>query len=240
MSRGVFVTGTDTGVGKTVISGFLGRYLMEKGYNVITQKWAQSGGRGSYSDVAEHLRIMGKPRSAVKELLPRICCYSFSLPASPHLCARLARKIISPEKIKQDFKYLAGRFDVVIVEGTGGALVPYNQQGLLIDIAADLQLPALIATANKLGAINHTLLTVEAIKRRKMKIIGIIFNSQKNKEKKIILEDNPRIVKILTGESVLGTLPWAKTIDHLYKKFLPIAGKIVAVLDVTTQTNQTS
>lgn len=238
MIGGIFVTGTDTGVGKTIISGLLGRYLMGKGYNVIIQKWVQSAGR--YTDVDECLKLMGKPRSEVKGLLDRMCCYSFSLPASPHLCARIAHKKISPEKIKQDFKYLAGRSDVVIVEGTGGALVPYNQQNLLIDIAADLQLPVLIVAANRLGAINHTLLTVGALKKRNMKIIGIVFDNQRNNEKKLILDDNPRIIKTLTKEKVLGTLLWMEKRDQLYKEFLPIARNIVAAIDVTSPTNKTN
>ncbi len=206
--RGIFIVGTDTGVGKTTVTGLLGRFLSDNGHRAITQKWIQTGSDRFPEDIAR------QP-------------YTFKFPASPHLAARLERKTISKARIKKSFLFLKDRFDFVIVEGIGGALVPFNGKDLVIDIAKELDIPALLVVANKLGCINHTLLTIEAIKRRGMKIIGIIFNnSQSGERKNIISKDNPRIIKKLTGEKILGVLPWRKDKALLYRAFIPIGKKV--------------
>lgn len=224
--KAVFVTGTDTGAGKTVVSGLLGRFLLEKGYRVITQKWIQTGSGNFPKDINSHLKLMKMPRHNIKEYLSYMFPYTFKFASSPHLAASLEKRTISIKKIKKCFKFLQKGFDFVIVEGAGGALVPFNRKRLIIDIARELNLPVLIVASNKLGAINHTLLTIEAIKRRGMKIIGIIFNNRYRKVSKIILKDNAKIVAKLTGEKILGTLPYIKDKNRLYKSFLPIGNKI--------------
>jgi len=207
--RAVFITGTDTGVGKTTVTGLLGRFLLDNGHRAITQKWIQTGSDKFPED------IVRQP-------------YTFKFPASPHLAARLERKTISKARIKKSFLFLKDRFDFVIVEGIGGALVPFNGKDLVIDIAKELDMPVLLVVANKLGCINHTLLTIEAIKRRGMKIVGIIFNNNQSAEtENIISKDNPRIIKKLTGEKILGVLPYSKNEAKLYQSFVPIAKKVL-------------
>lgn len=228
--KGVFITGTDTGVGKTIISGLLGRYLLDKGYKVITQKWVQTGSSNFSSDVNSHLQLMKRAKKEIKDYLPYVSPYSFRFASSPHLAASLEKRVIRERKVKDSYKFLAKRFDFIIAEGAGGALVPFNKKNLLIDLAKGLDLPVLIVAANKLGAINHTLLTIEAIKRRKMKIIGIIFNNRTNKVNKVILDDNPQIIKAVTGEAVFGSLPWKKEKSDLYKSFIPTGRRILTRL----------
>jgi dethiobiotin synthetase len=229
-SKSIFVTGTDTGVGKTLISGMLARYLCHKGYGVITQKWIQTGSTCSPHDIGLHLKLMGRGIEDIKEYLTCISPYVLGFPGSPHLACARERKVIDEGKIKRSLRRLEKRFDFVIVEGVGGALVPFNEKRLVIDIARDLNLSVLIVAANKLGAINHTLLTVEAIERRNMRIAGIVFNSATRQVKDVILKDNPRIVEKLTGSRILGVLPWKKNKDLLYKKFLPIGRSILKAL----------
>ncbi len=230
--KGIFVTGTDTGVGKTIISGLLGRYLLDSGRNVITQKWAQTGCRGNLaSDVKLHLKIMGFRESLLRDYFGLISPYIFKMPSSPHLASLAENKTISPKKIKKSFNLLARKFDFVIAEGVGGVLVPYNRKGLVIDIAKELELPVFVVAQNKLGVINHTLLTIEALKKRKMKILGIIFNDVK-KENKRIARDNPLIIKSLTGEKVFGVLPWMGKYDSLYNAFMPMGREIRKALDI--------
>ncbi|MFH1191252.1 MAG: dethiobiotin synthase [Candidatus Omnitrophota bacterium] len=222
--KGIFVTGTDTGVGKSMVTGFLAKYLRQKGYQVVTQKWVQTGSRESV-DINLHLKIMGVSRSAIKGYLDCVCPYVFKLPASPHLAARAENKKIQISKIKKSFKLLSLKFDFVIVEGIGGALVPVNEKRLVIDIAKELGLPVLVVAQNKLGAINQILMTLEVLKSRKMKILGVLFNNCPG-QNKLILNDNPEIIKKMTQQKILGVLPWNKRFDLLYKKFLPIAARI--------------
>ena len=96
----------------------------------------------------------------------------------------------------------------------------------VLDIANDLDLPIIIVAKNKLGAVNHTLLTIEAIRSRDMKLSGIVFNSVEN-EDETIADDNPKIIKALTGVKVLGTLPWSKDERLLHKAFDPIGTNIL-------------
>lgn len=228
--KAVFVTGTDTEVGKTVVCGLLARFLLDAGYNVVTQKWIQTGCVSFPADIAVHLELMGKSRKDIKDFLPDICPYRFSFPASAHLAAELEGKKIEPEKIKDSFYKLRKNFEFVITEGIGGALVPFNRSALVIDIAAELDLPVLLVAANKLGAINHTLLTIEALKARGLKILGVVFNSRREKTDELILADNQQIIKTFSGEEISGRLPWSQDLSLLHKAFVPIGKKILAGL----------
>lgn len=202
----LFITGTDTGVGKTIVTWLFAKYLKHKGCNVITQKWIKTGSR--------------QPPSIQTP-------YVFKTPCSPHLAARIEKRKISADKIKINFKFLSQRFDFVIIEGIGGALVPFNKKNFVIDIVKDLGLPVLVVAGNKLGAINHTLLTIEALRLRKINILGIVFNNLQ-RETNAIIEDNPRIIKTLTKETTFGVLPWTKNRDKLYEEFIPIGNMIWA------------
>lgn len=228
--KNIFITGTDTGSGKTVVTGLLARFLLDNGLRVITQKWIETGSKGFSRDAGLHLKLMGRKKQEARDYLPYISPYTLKFSSSPHLAASLEGKTIDIRRIKRSFRLLSEKFDRVIVEGIGGALVPFNEKRLVIDIAGELNLPVLIVADNKLGAINHTLLTIEAIRRRKMKIIGIIFNNRSRPTQKTILRDNPRIIKILTKVEILGELPFVKDVRLLRKPFIPIGVKIVASL----------
>ncbi len=226
-AKGIFVTGTDTGVGKTVVVGLLAKFLEEQGLKVITQKWIQTGDNHFSSDINRHLKLMGKSKKDLKQYLSLVAPYVFKFGASPHLAAAKEKKVIRADKIKASFKRLADNFDCVIVEGVGGSLVPINKKRLVIDIAGDLGLRTLVVAANKLGAINHSLLTIEAIRRRKMNLIGLVFNNLDRKVDKQITQDNPKIVELLSQVKVLGVLPYLKDGEALYKRFTRIAKKII-------------
>ncbi len=236
--RDIFVTGTGTGVGKTVITGLLARYLIEKGYSVVTQKWVQTGSSSSFApDILGHLKLMGKDRDYIKGYLDHVSPYSFKFSASAHLASRMENKRIREEKITKSFKILSREFDFVLVEGLGGALVPFNNKRLTVDLVKELQLPVLVVAENKLGAINHTLLTIESLRMRKMKILGMVFNNMKNTDA-VVLKDNPKIVAELSGEKILGVLPWIKKINELYNGFLPIGKEILRRISELTTNDQ--
>ena len=130
--------------------------------------------------------------------------------------------------IKQAYEQLAARFEWVLVEGMGGALVPYSRKALLLDLVDELDLPVLIVAKNKLGAINHTLLTIEAIQGRGLTVLGVVFNGPEH-EPDAISQDNPKIIQDLTDVKVLGTLPWTQDEAALTQSFESI-GK--GILDV--------
>ena len=226
MMKGIFVTGTDTGSGKTIVTGLLARYLLENGFNVITQKWVQTGCSDFTStDVGLHLKIMGRGKKDIKDYLNHVLPYMFKTASSPHLACSIENKRIDAGKIIKSYRILSGEFDFVITEGTGGVLAPLNKEKLLIDIVKELDLAVLIVAQNKLGAINHTLLTIEALRKRRIKILGIVFNNPRPGNR-IVFKDNPMIVKALSRERIFGVLAKRERLSKLYKDFVPLGEKI--------------
>lgn len=225
-SKAIFICGTDTGAGKTIVTGLLAGHLSNKGYDVVTQKWAETGACGAAADVDIHLRFMAKCRSDFGDYISSIMPYAFKFPSSPHLAAKAAGRNISIRRIESSLKILSENFDLVLVEGTGGLFVPLNTKTLFVDIIKKLDLPVLVVAANKLGAINHTLLTIEALKARRIRNLGIIFNDVSKNEERAILNDNPAVVNIFTSGSVLGRLPNTHDMRILQKAFSPIGKKI--------------
>lgn len=224
--KSLFIAGTGTGVGKTVVTGCLARYLQEKGQRVVTQKWVQTGSKaGLPLDIKRHLKFMGKNPSYIKDHLDLVAPYTFETACSPHLASRIDKRTIHKSKIIKAFKGLFSYFDFVLVEGTGGVLVPFDTRETLADIAKDLRLPVLVIAENKLGAINHTLLALEALKARGFHILGVVFNNLKKEDKKI-LDDNPKVVEAYSGVEVFGVLPRRTAEDHLYRSFRRIGDKI--------------
>ncbi len=210
--RYIFVAGTDTDIGKSVVTGLLARRLLDNGHSVVTQKWVGTGCSRASNDIDAHLKFMGKSRGDFRGYLQSMMPHIFKFPSSPHLAARLAKRRIDLARIKGSLKKLSKDFNSVIIEGTGGLLVPLDEKTLLIDVVKSLRLPVILVAPNRLGTINHTLLSIEALRMRKIKIIGIIFNNTSKKENRIVLRDNPKIVEKISGTKVLGILPWLKDI----------------------------
>lgn len=221
----VFIAGTDTAAGKTIITALLACYLKSQNIEVVTQKWVNSG---RDNDLKTHLKTMGDD-ARLKEMSDFLCPYRFSYPASPHLCQKLERKRISIKKIEKSLDFLKSRFPWVLIEGIGGLAVPLKSNLLLIDLIKKFNLEVILIAKNTLGAINHTILSIESLKRRDIFLRGVIFNQVKKKEDDLILKDNPRIVKKITRVNILGVLNYNRNIKALYKEFLPIAKRIFSL-----------
>lgn len=171
----LFVTGIDTGIGKSFVTGLVARYLLRLGEKVITAKALQTGCEGFSEDLALHREIMGV------EVLPEdeqglTCPYLFSFPASPHLSAALESREVDPARILAAVQVLARSFLFVLLEGAGGIRVPLRDRYTMLDLAAEGGFPTLVVTSPRLGSINHTLLTVDALMSRGVKVAGIAYN----------------------------------------------------------------
>jgi dethiobiotin synthetase len=221
--KGVFITGTDTSVGKTVVCGLLAGFLRKSGVNAVTQKWVQTGEGGRYSDLAIHRRLMGLPETVPEDLLEDLCPYRFVHPSSPHLAAKREGRVVDPEVIAAAYRRLESAHDIVLVEGSGGLLVPLTKETSSCDLAARLGLSVLIVVGNRLGCINHALLTVETVRGRGIPLEGLIFNrisADGNPEE--LLADNIRIVGEITGAPVFGEVPFLADIAALAEMFFPV------------------
>ncbi|HOF33317.1 MAG TPA: dethiobiotin synthase [Spirochaetota bacterium] len=170
-----FITGSDTGVGKTLASGILARELKKNGVKVITQKPVQTGSSFPAEDIIEHRKIMDVGLTN-DDLNGKTSSYVFSFPASPHLAAEIDGKLIDISVINSHTKYLSENYDIVIQEGAGGLMVPMTRNFLTIDYIAENNFPVIFVTNSELGSINRSLLSLEAIKMRKLRLKAIIYN----------------------------------------------------------------
>ena len=178
----LFVSGIDTDIGKTYATGLLAKALMQQGVNVITQKLVQTGiskqadgELGIADDILSHRQLMGMPLQPC-DLDFTTCPYRYEKPASPHLSAALANRPLNINVITDATKALQADYDVVLLEGAGGLLVPINEQLLTLDYVAEQSYPIVLVTSGRLGSINHTLLSLEAIKSRGLMIHSVIYN----------------------------------------------------------------
>ena len=226
--KSIYITATDTDAGKTIVTGLFAAYLKSLNINVITQKWIQTGANNFSGDIQKHWELMGTEPEKLKDFLYQLVPYSFSFPGSPHLAANLEQKQINPSKIINAFHYLQGQFESIIVEGVGGVLVPYDNENTVLDIACELSLPVILVIDNKLGAINHALMSIDSLKSRGMSILGMIFNQSRPFVDPIISKDNIEIIKTMTGVPFLGELPHCQDYDELKNRFIPIGDKILA------------
>ena len=170
-----FISGIDTDAGKSYVTGFLARQYMNEGVNVITQKLIQTGNVGYSEDIDLHRKLMDMGMTEADKAgltMPQI----FSYPASPHLAARLDGKSIDFDKIDEATRELSEQFDVVLLEGAGGLMVPLTEDLLTIDYVKERDYPVILVTSGKLGSINHTLLSLEAIKARGLKLHAVAYN----------------------------------------------------------------
>jgi dethiobiotin synthetase len=170
MARGVFVTGTGTEVGKTVVAATIARTLAAEGKRVAVFKPAVTGlDEGIETDHALLRRASGSEQDD-----EQIAPYRYGPPASPHLAAALAGEEIDPERLRQVAAAAAEGADAIVCEGVGGLLVPLSPTYLVRDLAADLGYPLVVAAGPGLGTINHTLLTVEAARAAGLEAAAIV------------------------------------------------------------------
>ncbi|MCL2789578.1 MAG: dethiobiotin synthase [Desulfobulbus sp.] len=173
--RVIAVGGIDTDVGKSYVTGLLARHLVQQGYSVTTLKLVQTGCREVADDIALHRRLMEQPLSEF-DRNGTTCPYLFPFPASPHLAAHMVGAAIETSVLDQAMATLRTHFDWLLVEGAGGLLVPLNGQWRLLDYYAARNLPLILVTSPRLGSINHTCLSLEAIKARSIALLGIVYN----------------------------------------------------------------
>ncbi len=194
---GVFVTGTGTGVGKTVVAAAIARSLAAGGKAVAVFKPAVTGlDDPGEPDHALLRRAAGSNQSA-EEIAP----YRYGPPASPHLAAELAGERIERERLLAAARAAAANADTVVCEGVGGLLVPLAPDYLVRDLAVDLGLPVVIAASPGLGTINHTLLTIEAARAAGLSIEAVVLTPWPE-QPSAIEESNRKTITVISGIEV--------------------------------------
>lgn len=213
--HGIFITGTDTGVGKTVVSAVLLCALKSAGVDAFYMKPVQTGcqrrGKNLISPDPEFVYSLAGITPSEKEQ-QLIAPYRYRQACSPHLAAGLARQKIGLSRIIKSFAALKRRHEFIVVEGAGGILTPLSQQLSMLDLMKALSLPVLVVARPGLGTINHTLLTLRELRRAKLKIIGIVINYASAGRKTVIEKNNLKTIERLADTCIIAELPFMRAL----------------------------
>lgn len=177
MRQGLFITGTDTGVGKTFVAGILATLLRVRGIDVGVMKPVETGCPPHDGRLQPQDALYLKEKGRAADPLDEICPYAFEMPAAPSVAAEAAGIVIDLERIAARFTGIAARHTLTLVEGAGGLLVPLNDAADYTDLMRKLDIPILVVARASLGTINHTLLTVHWANHLGLPLIGVVLNS---------------------------------------------------------------
>lgn len=197
MNNTIFVSGIHTDAGKSYATGWYAKELMNQGKSVATLKFIQTGNIGRSEDIDVHRRIMQTelPEDRQGITAPQI----FSYPCSPQLAAEIDGRKIDFEKIDEAIATLSRSYDILLIEGAGGLMVPLTDDFWTIDYIASRALPVILVTNGTLGSINHTLLSFEALERRAIPLHSVIYNTYfDSKDKRIAADTSDFIRRYMT------------------------------------------
>jgi len=210
---GLFITATDTNVGKTLVAGAIARILTNQHLNVATFKPIATGCRhtreGLVNSDAEFLAWCSNSKFPLSVINP----ITYAIPAAPALCERLEHKKIDFEIIKTSYQYICDNSDLVIVEGIGGIKVPLSENIELRDIAASFNLPTVIVARPNLGTLNHTLLTIESCRNANINIAGVIITPFSEPKADFAYENAAKIIEEFGNVEILAVLPYDESTD---------------------------
>jgi len=212
MRKGFFVTGTDTGVGKTIMSMALIRALDMLGIRAGAMKPIESGcgSEGGVPIPFDGMALKQTARMDEPITLITPCC--FESPLAPLPASDIEMKKVNIPAIRNAFSKLSQKYDAMVVEGVGGLLVPIKKNYAVIDLAADIGLPLIVVAKPGLGTINHTLLTVKYALREGLTVAGVIINYTMPPENSLAEETNAQVLDKICPVPVIGISPYLKNI----------------------------
>ncbi len=212
---GLLVTGTDTGVGKTLVGAALAAALAKR-FTVGVLKPAETGcRRGEDGSLVPDDATRLRNASGCGADLETICPFRYEEPLAPWVAAERSGRAISIERIRECFDCLASAAEVVLVESAGGLLVPLRRDYAFADLAADLGLRLLVVVGTRLGAINQALLTLECAKGRGLEVAGYVLN-QLTPEEDLAQQTNAGALERLTNVPCLARIPYLRDLEPLH------------------------
>lgn len=213
----MFVTGTGTGVGKTVVAAGLLRALRDGGVSALPVKPVQTGcpridGKLSAPDLEFSLKVADlEPGEDLKDLM---CPFRYSPACSPHLAGRMNGVYADVDTIIEKMDQLFEKCDFLIVEGAGGVMVPLNDSEKMLDLMVELNWPVVLVARGDLGTINHSLLSLETLKNAGLQIAAVVVNHL-TEDVSMVTRDNPRAIAEFSNVSRIATLPHMRNQEEL-------------------------
>jgi dethiobiotin synthetase len=224
MAKGFFVTGTDTGVGKTIITAALIRAAHILGFRACGMKPIETGCKTAGSRQQAVVSSKGKTLipsdgmflldiAGTNESIDLITPIRFENPLAPMPASEIEGIPVDLTKIKNAYLDLTKKYDVIVIEGIGGLLVPINREYFVLDLARDFGLPLIVVSRPGLGAINHSMLTVNYALKEGLSVAGIIMNYTHTPEGDLAEKTNPEVIKQISPVPIIGTFPYLKDLE---------------------------
>lgn len=211
--RGLFITGTDTGVGKTAVAAGLAAWCRRQGMDVGVMKPIATGGlRASRARelVSSDARVLAEA-AGVRDAWSLVNPVCYREPLAPYAAALRSRRPVAWGRIRAAFEALAARHRFLIVEGIGGLLVPLSPRRTVVDLVRLLELPVVIVSRRRLGTLNHTLLTVQAARQARLRVVGVVLNASEpptsDAGEALAERTNPEVLRRCLPVPLLGNFP---------------------------------
>lgn len=232
MKKSIFITGTDTGVGKTFVAVGLIHAMKEKGFSVCPMKPVETGCLLRKGELFSEDTFKLLKASGVDEPIDLINPYRLKHPLAPSVAAEIEGAHINKKNILSAHTHLTKKYDITIIEGAGGIMVPLHKKYLFLHLVKDLNIPLVIVSRPGLGTINHTLLTIEAARNQGLHVLGVIINNTNKTKRGLSEKTNPKIIRMLGGVPVMGIVRYTKNQNSSFVKseFSTIAENILWLL----------
>lgn len=217
MTHGIFITGTDTAVGKTLVTAALARSLKRRGLDIGVMKPVETGVvQGRPSDAVRLARA-----AQVSDVLDLVRPYAFRLPVAPFDAARAERRTIKMSTIVRAYQQLHARHDLLLVEGAGGVHVPITSTMDVLDLIETLKAPVVVVGRAGLGGVNHAMLTLNALRARTIPILALVLNRAAPAKTAVARRQEQSTVKLLRESAevpVIGPLPYRAGVDVRFER----------------------
>lgn len=214
MDKGIFITGTDTGVGKTIVASILASYLKSIGHDVGVMKPVHTGCRLIRSSPMGHDTRLLMLAAGVQDPPEMITPYCFRQPLAPWPASQIEGVKIRTSVLLRAYRELCRRHPFLIVEGVGGLAVPITAHMTVLDLARLFKLPLLVVTRPGLGTLNHTQLTIEYARLGKVPVKGIVINETERKKSGLVERTNSALLAMHCKTPVLGRIPFIEGLKH--------------------------
>ena len=219
--RGIFITGTDTGVGKTLVTSALVVCLSQRGIDVGVMKPIETGVSRSAKAQSDGARL--RRAAGSHDSMAEVCPYVFRLPVAPLSAARAEGTTVRVATIIRAFRALHQKHELVAVEGVGGVHVPITSSLNVSDLIYQMKLPAIVVGQSSLGGINHALLTLHALRLRKIPIVALVLNQHRSlhtKTARVQEQLTMSLLRRLAGVPVVGPLPYSPSVNQNWNEGL--------------------
>lgn len=221
MKHGIFITATDTGVGKTLVTAALVAHLTQRGIDVGVMKPIETGVSRSAKAQSDGARL--RRAAGCHDPMAEVCPYVFRLPVAPLSAARVEGTTVRVATIIRAFRALRQKHALVLVEGVGGVNVPITSSLDILNLIYRMKLPAIVVGQSGLGGINHALLTLHALRRRKIPIVALVLNQRQPVHTKTAGVQEQMTVTLLRGLAkvpVVGPLPYSPSVNQNWNEGL--------------------